>query len=195
MGIVPTIVFPEKAGTARERWLTRDEADRLLASCGRRHVRLAVLIALNTTARIGSIVGLTWDRVDLDARRIDFRTPREIQTKKKRSIVPINDTLYAALVEARARATCPYVIEFAGRQVANVKHGFAAAVARASLSDDVTPHVTRHTGVTWMLQAGISPWDVSQFAGVSLEVIQETYGHHCPSFLLDASKALETKAV
>jgi integrase len=189
-GIAPTIAFPSKVGTARERWLTHEEADRLLAKCEYRHLRLAVVVALHTTARIGSVLSLTWDRVDLEARRIDFRTPGEILTKKRRTMVPINGKLYEALVEAKGHSTCKFVIEYSGSKVASIRHGFAAASKRAGLGAGVSPHTTRHTGITWMLQKGVSPWEVSQLAGVSLEVIQSTYGHHCPNFLIGAVEAL-----
>jgi integrase len=68
----------------RDRWLTRADADKLVAACKHRHVRLFVLIALHTAARRGAILALTWDRVDLANRLIDFREPGRARTKKRK---------------------------------------------------------------------------------------------------------------
>jgi hypothetical protein len=59
-------------------------------------------------AQHGAILGLTWDRVDLPGRRIDFRDPDRAAARKRRVPVSINETLAAALTEAKERATTPY---------------------------------------------------------------------------------------
>lgn len=86
----------------RERWLTRDEADLLLAACRRPHVRLFVLLGLHTGARTGAMLELTWDRVDLERRIVNYGVKAG---GKPRSVVPINDTLLPMLREARETAT------------------------------------------------------------------------------------------
>lgn len=184
----PKIAMPPRP-EARIRWLTRDEADRLLHACRAHHVRLFVTIALNTGARSGAILALTWDHVDLGSRVIDFRKQGEPRTRKRRVPVPVNDTLHAALAEAKALATAETVIEWAGGAVARIKHAFRDTAARAGLRG-VTPHVLRHTAVTWMLQAGVDPWKVAGFAGMTLEMVQDVYGHHHPDHLRAAARAL-----
>jgi integrase len=81
------------------------------------------------------------------------------------------------------------VIEWAGGAVARVKHAFRDAAARANLVG-VTPHVLRHTAVTWQLQGGIDPWKVAGFVGMTVEMVQTVYGHHHPEHLRDAARAL-----
>ena len=44
----------------------------------------------------------------------------------------------------------------------------------------MTPHTLRHTAVTWLVQAGIPLWEVSQWVGLSIRMIETTYGHHAP---------------
>ncbi|MEF9605363.1 tyrosine-type recombinase/integrase [Paracoccus sp. PXZ] len=53
----------------RDRYLTRDEVERVLAAASAPHIRLAVLLMVTTAGRIGALLELTWDRVDL-ARRV-----------------------------------------------------------------------------------------------------------------------------
>ncbi len=184
----PAIAMPPRP-EARIRWLTRDEAARLLDACEAHHVKLFVIIALNTAARSGAILALTWDRVDLAGRIIDFREPGRAQTRKRRKLVRINDTLATALTEAQAGATTEYVIEWAGDRIERIKHGFSRSVARAGLSD-VTPHVLRHTAVTWMLQAGVSVWEAAGMAGMTAEMVERVYGHAHPDYMVRAATAL-----
>lgn len=161
IGTLPTRPPP------RERWLTRDEAQRLIEACDALHLRVFVAIGLNTGARHRTILGLTWDRVDLERRLIDFREPDRVRTRKRQVPVPINDTLMAELVRASGLRVSVYVVEYGGRRVASVKHGFRRACERARLRG-VTPHVLRHTVGTWLAQKGVSMWDIAGMLGDTL---------------------------
>ncbi len=188
-GTAPRVDMPSRP-VPRDRWLTRDEADKLLSSCERRHIRMFIMLGLHTAARSAAILGLTWDRVDLTQRRIDYREPGARATRKRRVPVPINDDLLPELVTAKERAETDYVIEWAGGRVESVKRGLAYTAARAGVPG-VTPHVLRHTAATWMLQAGIPPWQVAGMLGHSdTRMVTETYGHHSPDHLRDAAASL-----
>jgi integrase len=184
----PKIEMPAKP-EARVRWLTRAEASRLLDACRAHHIRLFITLALHTAARSGAILALTWDRIDLDRRLLDYREPGRARTRKRRVAAPINDTLHAALVEAKNAATTDYVIEWAGGPVLRIAHAFRDTARRAGLIG-VTPHVLRHTAVTWMMQAGVDPWQASGLAGMTLEMVQSVYGHHHPDYLKEAARSL-----
>ena len=134
-----------------------------------------VCVALDTGARKSAIQGLTWDRVDLTRRTIDFRDPGVRVTKKRRVATPIPDRLLPVLVRAAAerRPGADFVLDTDG----DVKDGFGAFMDRHGFVD-VTPHVLRHTRITLLLRAGVSVWDVSALVGASPKVIQDVYGHH-----------------
>lgn len=188
IGTVPPVVLPQRP-PARERWLTREEADRLLAACNDHHLRVFVHLALRTAARAGAILALTWDRVDLEGRRINYEEPGRGRTRKGRARVPINDTLLAVLREARAARTGEHVIEWGGGRVRSVKRAFRSAVRKAGL-EKVTPHVLRHTAATWMAQAGVPLWEIAGYLGHSdARMVAETYGHH-PDYMGRAAAAL-----
>jgi integrase len=184
----PKVWLPSRPAP-RDRWLTRDEAERLLAACRAPHVKLFVMIALRTGARKSAILGLEWSRVNLEHRLIDFVTGHRV-TRKRRARVPINDTLYAALVEAHGARETEYVIEYAGDRIASIKHAFKDACDRAGLLD-VMPHTLRHTAATWMAQAGVSLWEIAGFLGhTDMAMIADTYGHWHPDHMQEAAKAL-----
>jgi len=185
---VPNIESPPKP-PPRERWLTREEFERLLAGCAQPHVRLFVLLAYHTAARAGAILDLTWDRVDFERRRIDYRRPGRRRTNKRRVTVPLNTVVLAALQEARPHALTDHVIEQHGRPVASIKKGFAAACARAGI-EDCSPHVLRHTAATHMVMARVPLAEIARLLGDSEAMVERTYGKHSPDYLRGAVDAL-----
>jgi len=88
----------------------------------RSHLRLFVILAYHTAARRGAILELTWDRVDLDHRRIAYQKPGRRETEETPRRVPINPIAFAALGEAREVArVSDYVIEYHAKPIRSVK--------------------------------------------------------------------------
>ncbi len=182
---VPHVEAPGQ-GRARDRWLTRDEAARLLASAKQPHVAVFMALALYTAGRAGALLALTWDRVDLDAGVVDLGEGRG---KKRRARVPLHPALRPVLAQAREARTIAHVVEHGGKAVASVKTGFRNAASRAGLPG-VTPHVLRHTAATWMAQAGVSFAQIAGYLGNSAAMVERVYAHHHPAHMAEASAAL-----
>lgn len=178
------------APPARDRYLTKDEAKQLMDGCAQPHVRLFVLLALQTAGRRSAVLGLTWDRVDFERGRINLTVVGETN-RKRRATVPISDQLLPELLAAKEAAQTPYVVEYAGSRVLNIKRGFAAAVRRAGLAD-LTPHDLRHTAAVWMAEDGVSFEEIAQYLGhSSSRVTFAVYARFSPTHLRRAAKSLE----
>jgi len=80
-------------------------------------------------------------------------------------------------------------VEYAGRLIAKERKGWSRARELAGLSHDVTPHILKHTCITWMLQNGVPIRQVAGFVGTTEKVIETTYGHHSPDHLNEARTA------
>lgn len=184
-GDLPYIEVPAQP-PPRDRWLTRKEADKLLASAQALHMRTFIALALHTAARTGALLELTWDRVNLESGIIHLG---EGSGNKRRGIVPINSALRPYLEVAQQAATCPYVVQHGSRPVLSIKTGFNAAARRAGISG-VSPHTLRHTAVTWMVMAGVPMPMVARYAAMSLQIVEKTYGHHSADWLRQAATAL-----
>ena len=65
----------------KERWVTRDEAARLLRAAktdrSRLYLPLFILLGLYTGRKSEALLSLRWSQVDLKARTIDFEIPGE----------------------------------------------------------------------------------------------------------------------
>lgn len=179
--------MPLPPSPPRDRWLTKAEARLLLDATERPHTRLFILLALTTAQRSIAICDLTWDRVDFDGGLIAFGEGRG---KKRRSIVPMNNQLRDALVQAYMGRTCAYVVEWAGEKVTNPRKGVSRSAERAGLGR-LGKHVLRHTAATWMVMEGISEDEIARYLGTTAAMVRRVYGKHSPTYLRAASQALE----
>lgn len=185
----PAIWSPQ-ASKPRERWLTFEDRDKLLAAIDTHHVKLFVILALTTGARMAALLDLTWDRIDWKHQTIDLNPAGRDITNKRRTVVPINKRAKEALEEARRGAQSEYVIEYKGAQVGSVKKAIASAAQRSGVP--CSPHVFRHTCGVWMAQANVPMQKISQYlAHTSTTVTERVYARYSPGFMRDASAALD----
>ncbi len=174
----------------RDRYLTRPEFKRLIESCIQPHVRLFIILALVTAGRKTAVLQLTWDRVDFERGMIRLGVVGE-RNRKGRAVVPMNDRARQALTEARAIAQTPYVVEYAGSPVLDIKKGFAAAVKRAGLHD-VTPHDLRHSAAVWMAEDGVPLVEIAQYLGhTDPTITYRVYSRFSPTHLRKAAASLD----
>ena len=185
----PAIKRPAKPAPV-ERFLTLEEIDTLLSVPMQPHTKLAVLMLLGTAARVGAVLDLTWDRVDLTAQEIDYRLPSS-KTRKGRAIVPINKSLLAALTTARTAALTDYVIEYGGQPVKSIRKGIESALAKAGI-EGANIHTFRHTAAVHMVSNGIEIPKVGQYLGHSnVAITYRVYARYAPNHMRDAAEILD----
>ena len=205
------VVLPER-GAARERWLTRSEVARLILAAwryrevqkghatgrrSRRHVARFILVALYTGTRAGAICGAAIrptvgsGYVDLEHGTFYRRAPGSRQTKKRQPPAPIHPRLLAHLRRwERTGIARQHVVEWQGSKVGRINKAFRATREDAGLGAEVIPHTFRHTAITLALRGGCPPWEACGYFGVTLEVLQEVYGHHCPDHFQGVLQAI-----
>jgi integrase len=188
----PVYVTKPDESSGRDRWLTRDEAARLLRAAWRtnKHVARFILLALYTGSRHEAVLSLRWGVnseggwVDLDHRVIYRRGAGERETAKRQTPVPISDRLAGHLRRWRA-ASLTHVVEWEGQPVKKLRRAWKRAQRMAGLCPDVTPHVLRHTFATWAVQGGLPLAKIAGALGTTEAMVQRRYGHHAPEHLRD----------
>jgi integrase len=169
--------------------LTDAQIRALMDGCGAPHIRLAVILLLATGARVGAVLDLTWQRVDLDRGVIDLRLPDGV-TRKGRAVVPINRMARAALESAWPARLTDHVVEWGGKPVRSIRRGYQSALDRAGLVD-VNIHQIRHSVAVRMLAAGQPIEAVAQYLGHSNTAITyRTYARFMPEHLASAAEVL-----
>lgn len=168
----PYVWVPVKPAP-KQRVLTQEEIWRLTDAATAPHVKLFIGLALATGGRSEAIVGLKWDQVDfgdgedgtIDLREKEVVNPLTKKVRKGRAIVPMSAEIRAMLTVAKTLALTDYVVEWDGAPVKKIRKGFTAAVERAGLGSDVTPHVLRHTVASAATDAGVPMLKISRFLG------------------------------
>ena len=167
----------------RVRWITHEEADRLIASAAP-HIADFITLGLFTGMRRREMMELEWKRVDF-AQALILLEAQHTKTKRRRAI-PIHDKAEVALRNCKARwPESPLVFDGIG----DFKKGFAGACRRAGITD-FTPHDMRHTFASWLVQQGVELYAVQQLLGHSTIKLTERYAHLSPKTLADAVKKL-----
>ena len=187
----PLKVTLPASGVSRERWLTRAEVAKLLR-CASPHIRRFILVSLYTGRRATAVLDLTWPRVDLESRVIRFRAEGEAETNKRRGRVRIPRQLVGHLRRWRKVSQETHVVTFRGERLANVKRGIARAAERAGLAG-VTPHVLKHSAITWAIMNGLGVEDAAEFFDTSPATIRKHYWHHSPHHQERALEILERR--
>lgn len=181
--------FPQKP-PPKDRYLTKEEAQKLIAGARANHIKLFIELALATAGRVTAILELEWERVDFKRGLIDLRTGEQKKTKR-RAEIPMTKRVRELLIEAERGSLSEYVIEYGGNPVKSVRRGVNEAAKRAGL-ENVTPHVLRHTAAVWMVEAGVPMTMISQYLGhSSTKVTEEVYARYSPEYLQAAANALE----
>jgi integrase len=173
----------EKEPQGRLRWLAQEEIIRLLEAAAKsrnKELRAAVILALNTGLRLGELIGLTWDRVDLSRGVIRL----EMTKSGRRREVPMNSASYATLVGLGPKSS--------GRvfRTRYIKTAYNNAVEAAQL-DDVTFHTLRHTFASWAVMRGVALKELQELLGHSSLAMTMRYAHLAPEHLRTAVSRLE----
>lgn len=186
LAVMPRFWKPEEPA-ARERWLTRSEAARLLwAARPYKHLRRLILLGLYTGSRPGVILALQWDQIDFSA-AILIRD-RGNQARNKRSPrVRLGRRILAHLrrwsrQDGGKGLVCYFEDKWhpGKRRVAD-PHGAWTKVVKAAGLKGVTRHTLRHTRATWMAQAGVPLFEAAGFLGLTVRTLENVYAHHDPA--------------
>lgn len=119
------------------------------------------------------------------------------KTNKRQPPAPIPPRLLAHLRRwDRLGIAKEHFVEWNGKAVISVKKAFRTVVKEAKIdlsAGPVTPHTLRHTAATWLMQRGVNLWTAAGYLGMTVEVLERTYGHHHPDYLTEAVEGITAK--
>lgn len=157
----------------RVRWLTRDEADRLLAELPL-HLADMVRFSLETGLRRSNVTGLQWSQVDL-VRRTAWIHPD--QAKARKAIpVPLSTAAISVLHNQIGKHQAQ-VFTFNGKPVTQVNtKAWHKALKRTGI-ENFRWHDLRHTWASWHIQEGTPLHVLQELGGWSTPEMVQKYAH------------------
>jgi len=161
----------------RVRWITFEEAERLLTACSP-HLRPLVMFLLGTGARMSEALYLDWREVDLAGAHVTFLDTKNGEHRG----IPLHARLVNELRGLRHRqgrvfrtnAGFPYAEKESGG--GQIKTAFRGACRRAGLAD-FSPHDCRHTWATWHYAANRDIVALMKLGGWKSERMVLRYAH------------------
>jgi len=172
----------------RDRWLTQDEADKLLDACPP-HLAALVRFALATGCRAKEIAELEWCRVDLDRgtawlNKTKNGTPRG---------VPLNRDAVAVLREQVGKHP-QFCFTYRGKPVAwqLSNSAWLTACGKAGITD-FRFHDLRHTWASWHRQAGTSCDELKDLGGWKSREMVDRYAKFATDNLSSAASRIERR--
>ncbi|MBI5184756.1 MAG: site-specific integrase [Nitrospinae bacterium] len=188
-------VSKEKEDNQKDRWLTREEEERLLSHCPQ-WLRSIVLFDLHTGMRCNEVLSMEWSWVDLFRQTLTI--PGAFAKNGKPRTIPLNKSAMSILVEkSKVRSLQSKVVFFneAGkkRDIAKIGNVFRQTLKKAGI-EDFSFHCLRHTFATRLAQAGVDLYKVSKLLGHRDIGTTQRYAHHYPESLRDGVDILEKSA-
>ena len=201
------------ASEPRDRWLTWEEAARLIWKAwryrevqkhvetkrrSRQHVARFILVALYTGMRAGAVCGASlrpvrgsaW--IDLENGIFYRKAAVDRSTKKRQPPLQIPTRLLAHMRRWRANRQS-YAVEWRRKPVSTgIEKAFGHACDEAGLVD-VTPHILRHTAATWLVANGTAFEKAADFLGMTIETLVRVNRHHAPGFQQEAADNITRK--
>lgn len=168
------------------KYIKKDEFQKLLSVIDDTDFRELVVAAVSTGMRGGEIRSLLWKQVDLINRIIHIQNTETFQTKsKKNRVIPMSEYLYRLLAKRKERAVCDFVFHDRMEQISenDLSKTFKRYVIEAGLNPKYNFHSCRHTFASWLVQSGVSLYEVQRLMGHSNISVTEKYAFLSPDNL------------
>ncbi len=159
-------------------------------------------LALNTGMRRGELLGLCWDKVNLDKRRIEIARIRdryELKDTTKTGVIrylPLNDAAFRVLSKlAGEKNHEAFVFAYGGGKLPNIRHlsdrQFKRAVEKAEVPK-IRFHDLRTTYASNFVMAGGDIFALSKLLGhTSVEMTAKKYAALHPRFMKEVVQTVQ----
>jgi integrase len=166
---------------------TREQFVQFLKEVSEPFLRDLYAFAALTGLRQGELLSLNWKSIDLDRGLLTVESAGRFLTKTgKLRTIPLSGSALALLKRRYLVAHASgFVFHRNGLPLAQsyVEHKFKKAIREMKLDERLKFHSLRHTFATWLVQEGVSIYEVQKLLGHSSVAVTEVYSHLAASEL------------
>lgn len=163
------------------RFFSEEELRNLILSISDVQFKSLILFSYFTGCRLGEIVFLRWNSVNLESRTISVENSENFVTKSKRiRLLPMNDSLFEVLKKLSNKKISDYV--FPGPngkpyRCESVSRRFKRLLEQKNFDPKLHFHSLRHTNASHLVQKNVPIYDVCKLLGHSSVKVTERYAH------------------
>lgn len=189
----------KKLNNKRDRFLTKDESDRLLMALNLKsnQVHNMALLSLHTGMRASEIFKLTWHDIDFDQGTIHVEDTKNTESRYAYMSDPVKNMLMKIFAEKTTDLVFP---DTKGKQIKAISKTFSREVNELGLNtgikDDrakIVFHTLRHTFASWQVQAGMDLYTLQKLMGHKSFQMVQRYAHLAPDNLKKATTIFNKK--
>jgi integrase len=167
-------------------YFTKEEFQTLMVFIADEQYRNICKVGLYTGMRLGEILNLQWADVDFGGKVVHVRNTAQFTTKTRRNrSLPISDHLFELLNSLKETAASELIFHDKGKRlvVNNISRMFKPFITGAGLRKELHFHSLRHTFASWLVQDGVSLYEIQRLLGHSNIAVTEVYSHLEPEKL------------
>lgn len=167
-------------------YFSREDFQNLISVIQENWLKEVIIFAVLTGMRRGEIINLHWQDIDLKRKLIHIQSNPTFKTKQgKKRVIPINDVLFNLLSSRYKRYTSEYVFHKKGHKIYDdhVTKKLKKYVTDIGLNGKLHFHSLRHTFASWLVQDGVSLYEVQKLLGHSNINVTQVYSHLQPETL------------
>jgi integrase/recombinase XerC len=182
---ISLVPIPEQQPT----YLSKDEFRKLLSVVSEGWLRELLVVAVSTGLRRGELINLTWKDIDFPRRLLYIHSKDNFRTKLgRRRSVPMGKAVFELLCERSRYRVSEYAFSANGRPLDKdwITRKFKWYAREAGLNEQLHFHSLRHTFATWLVQEGVSIYEVQKLLGHSNISVTQVYSHLAASELHSA---------
>ena len=160
-------------------FFSKNDFETLISFIESEDLKDLVIFAVNTGLRQAEIINLEFSQIDLINRVITLDNQTHITKSKKVRSIPLNETTFQILSKRIRKNGSSYVFSLNGNKINQdyLIHRFKKYVIDAKLNPKFKFHSLRHTFASWLVQRGVSIYEVSKLLGHSDIKVTEIYSH------------------
>ncbi len=191
------ITFP-KVAKSHPVFISIEEFKLIRSYVNEEYLKDLFTVAFYTGMRVGEIVNMKCNWIDLSNNIITIRNGDDFKTKsKKERVIPFNQNLKAIFLKyiSRELSLKNYIYVFTNKNGIKLNEDFVSkkfkkAVRKAGLSDQIHFHTLRHSFASLLVQKGVSLYIVKELLGHENLSTTQIYSHINSSNLKDAVNLL-----
>ncbi len=174
-------------------FFSTEDFQKLLEVIENPDIKAIVILAVNTGMRQMEMITLQWNQINLEARYIVLDNQNHTTKSKKVRTIPLNNSCISILKNISKTINSENVFNYNGSQIKQdyLVKNFKRYVIKAQLNLKLNFHSLRHTFASWLVQKGVSIYQVSKLLGHADIKTTEIYSHLRTEDLSDVVKLLE----
>lgn len=155
------------------------EFERLLNVIDDNEFKDIAIFAINTGLRQGEILSLEWEQVNFRDKILVLNNQNHLTKSKKIRTIPLNIKSMQILNdrEQKQESNLVFGIPLTKTNQNNISKKFKYYVIKAGINPHLKFHSLRHSFASWLVQRGVSIYEVSKLLGHSDIKVTEIYSH------------------